>query len=117
MVSMGGYLYMVVNISEGVYELWRSSGQPGREEFVATLPNWVREMFASASTVFMTIDTPETGLELWRSDGTAAGTYMEGDLLPGPVSSSPEDFFELNGDVFFTARDALFNRELWMITP
>jgi ELWxxDGT repeat protein len=65
----------------------------------------------------MTIDTPETGLELWRSDGTAAGTYMEGDLLPGPVSSSPEDFFELNGDVFFTARDALFNRELWMITP
>jgi ELWxxDGT repeat protein len=117
MVSMGGYLYMVVNISEGVYELWRSSGQPGSEELVATLPNWAREMFASASTLFMTIDTPETGLELWRSDGTAAGTYMEGDLLPGPVGSSPEDFFELDGDVFFTARDALFNRELWVITP
>jgi len=41
---------------------------------------------------------------------------MEGDLLPGPLGSSPEDFFELNGDVFFTARDELFNRELCLIT-
>ncbi len=117
LTSMGGNLYMIVEAVEGEYDLWKHSGAPGGEEVVTRLPSWVQSTFASESTLFMTIDTPETGVELWRSDGTAAGTYLESDLLPGPEGSRPEDFFELGGDVFFVARDAAFNRELWAITP
>src|SRR3954469_14879762 len=33
---------------------------------------------------------PEHGMELWRSDGTEAGTWMVIDLAPGSTSSSPQ---------------------------
>lgn len=117
LVSIGSDLLVVVNVSEDVRELWRTNGQPGNEERVAALPNFPQEMFAGESILYMSIDTPETGVELWRSDGTAEGTFMQGDLLPGPIGSRPEDFFELDGNIFFTARDILFNRELWVHRP
>jgi ELWxxDGT repeat protein len=45
------------------------------------------------------------GRELWASDGTAAGTRMVGDLLPGPDDSSPHDLTLLGGRVYFLAAD------------
>ena len=36
-------------------------------------------------------DTPEYGTELWTTDGTADGTQLLIDLVPGPVSSEPEN--------------------------
>jgi len=42
------------------------------------------------------------GLELWRSDGTAAGTYAI-DVIAGPDSSNPAELTDVNGELFFVS--------------
>jgi ELWxxDGT repeat protein len=48
------------------------------------------------------------GYELWKSDGTAAGTAMLKDIVPGTRGSSPASLTDLNGVTYFEA-----NNELW----
>ncbi|HQK96523.1 MAG TPA: T9SS type A sorting domain-containing protein [Bacteroidia bacterium] len=43
------------------------------------------------------------GNELWRSDGTTAGTYMVKDISPGTADSNVGEFEALNGNIYFTA--------------
>jgi len=58
--------------------------------------------------------TAATGVELWRTDGTAAGTYMVRDINPGPESSEPADrFIILNNEIYFSAFTAQNGREIW----
>lgn len=53
------------------------------------------------------------GYELWRTDGTEAGTELVIDLLPGPVSGLPMDFVTVGGALYFTATDGT-GFALWM---
>ncbi len=53
------------------------------------------------------------GQELWRSDGTAAGTSMVRDISPGVASSAPMFFTRLLGRTFFTASDPEHGAEPW----
>jgi uncharacterized repeat protein (TIGR01451 family) len=55
------------------------------------------------------------GLELWRSDGTAAGTWLLQDIAPGPEPSSPRSFAVTDSYVFFTANDNTTGFEPWAI--
>ena len=41
------------------------------------------------------------GAELWRSDGTAAGTIMLKDINTGSGDSYPREFTSLGGAVYF----------------
>ncbi len=53
------------------------------------------------------------GGELWRSDGTTAGTYMVKDIQPGPNGSYAGSFIGINGEIFFTADNGVTRDELW----
>src|SRR6185295_3573578 len=53
------------------------------------------------------------GQELWRSDGTAAGTVMLKDIKPGSASSNAGNLINVNGTLFFTADDGVHGNELW----
>ncbi|MBN1449218.1 MAG: PKD domain-containing protein [Bacteroidetes bacterium] len=53
------------------------------------------------------------GFELWRSDGTAAGTAMVYDLNPGAGSSSPSMLTVLGSDLFCAAYTPATGTELW----
>src|SRR4029079_4090585 len=53
------------------------------------------------------------GTELWVSDGTAAGTRMLKDIVPGAGSSAPSCFIALGTTVFFNVKRADSTRELW----
>jgi ELWxxDGT repeat protein len=44
-----------------------------------------------------------SGIELWRSDGTEAGTYLLKDVNAGPFDSSVGYLTAVNGTLFFTA--------------
>src|SRR5690349_5658241 len=56
--------------------------------------------------------SPAGGAELWRSDGTPAGTFMVKDILAGTGWSSPGSFATYKGATYFTASDDA-GGELW----
>jgi len=53
------------------------------------------------------------GGELWRTDGSAAGTKFVKDVWPGPNSSSMSYGLRLGTSVFFEANDGTHGSELW----
>ena len=61
--------------------------------------------------------TPETGRELWRTDGTAAGTVLVRDIAPGPLSAfglNNDSAFNVVGNTaYFAADDGVHGVELW----
>jgi ELWxxDGT repeat protein len=77
------------------------------------------EMTASGSLLFFFGHDPEHGTELWKTDGTAAGTTLVEDVLPGPNSAFTRDVAGANrleaagGRVFFAATDGERGVELW----
>ncbi len=58
-----------------------------------------------------------SGRELWRSDGTALGTYMVRDLCPGSCGSRSwfrEPMAAVGNYLFFVANDGVHGLELWV---
>jgi ELWxxDGT repeat protein len=55
------------------------------------------------------------GRELWKTNGTAAGTVLLQDINPGPESSSPMAFTESGGILYFVADDGTTGFELWAL--
>ncbi len=70
------------------------------------------EMLTIGNTVFFSANDPLLGRELWKTDGTLAGTVVVKDIEPGAVGSSPTQFCNLNGILFFAANGP-GGRELW----
>jgi ELWxxDGT repeat protein len=121
LTNVNGTLFFMAD--DGVHgtELWRSNGSapgtvlvkdinPGSAPglFFMTLTNVNGTLFFSANDGFKV-----HGVELWRSNGTAAGTVMVNDIDPGTGSSLPSDLVNRNGSVFFQATDGVHGGELW----
>lgn len=68
---------------------------------------------AAGSLYFFLADNGTNGYELWKSDGTDAGTVPVQDILPGAVGSAPRALTNVNGTLFFTADNGTNGRELW----
>lgn len=56
---------------------------------------------------------PDHGRELWRSDGTVAGTRRVEDIRPGAEGSAVERLTEYKGRVWFFADDGQHDFALW----
>ncbi len=65
------------------------------------------------NTLYFFAKTPTSGYELWKSDGTAAGTTMLKDINPGEASSWPHNFVNFEGQLAFVANDGTHGLELW----
>ena len=69
---------------------------------VATNSSFSGEFIALEDNVLFAADSC-AGRELWKTDGTAAGTEQIKDIHPAPHESSPSRMFELDGNVYFDA--------------
>src|SRR5262245_18159900 len=65
------------------------------------------------ATIFFSARDNVHGRELWKTDGTAAGTAFVKDIRPGSGSSYPEYLTDFNGTLFFTANNGMNGTELW----
>lgn len=81
-----------------------------------TGPNGSSEPFwicAGDSVVFFAANDGLSGAELWRSDGTAAGTRLVKDIVPGAHSSAPYKITAAGPDIFFVVGTDFENPVLW----
>jgi trimeric autotransporter adhesin len=129
--ELGARLFFAGSGAEGV-ELWVTDGtaagsrlvkdiRPGFEEQLDTygLPPYPRSsspygFVPLGSVVLFVAADDEHGEELWRSDGTPAGTTLVADLCPGPCSPRIAETTGFGGRVFFVADGpGASGRELW----
>jgi len=76
------------------------------------------EMFPSPMAVFQNeiyfqADDGLHGIELWKTDGTGAGTVLVKDINTGIDGSNPSGFIVFNNELYFSADDGVNFRELW----
>ncbi len=91
-------------------------------------PQLVKDMFTGAApngssnpylftavegTVFFVASDGVHGYELWKSDGTEAGTVMVKDILAGSASSAPAQLVAIGGRLFFTVQNSSSGTDLW----
>ena len=78
-----------------------------------TLPSSPQMMMTVGGTTFFRASDGATGFELWKSDGTAAGTTRVKDIEPGPGGSDIGSMTRVGTTLFFTANTGSAGIELW----
>jgi ELWxxDGT repeat protein len=121
LTAVNGTLFFTEN--DGVHggELWRSDGTSDGTFMVKDiLPgagsganNSPKSLIDVDGTLFFVATDGVHGFELWKSDGTEAGTVMVKDIALGGAESSPTNLTNVNGTLYFTAYDSTHGRELW----
>jgi ELWxxDGT repeat protein len=118
----GGKLFLQATDDAGA-ELWVSDGSAGASQVADLEPgagsSSPQDLTAAGGLLFFTADTSGSGRELWKSDGTAAGTVPVKDIQPGAPSSFPSSGIPgtfaapAGGPLFFAADDGTNGEELW----
>lgn len=97
--------------TDGTHEITAldTSGNPGNwASFSGTYPD---NSLVVGNTYFFTGLDQAHGRELWKSDGTAAGTQLVADLVPGAGDSDPQGFVQMNGILYFGAAGELWRSD------
>jgi ELWxxDGT repeat protein len=120
--TVGGVTYFGAADGTHGYELWRTDGTRAGTRLVKDInPGPANSLFStvninpvvSGATLFFAAITNEKGAELWKSDGTEAGTVLVKDIYPGISSSFPRNITPLGSGVVFMATTELEGTELW----
>lgn len=135
LVDVEGTLFFAANDGATGVELWKSDGTEAGTVLVKNIrvpvpptvpdpnppdlsssPNSIVE---AGGVAYFQANDGLTGAELWRSDGTEAGTFLVADINSGfapngtPLSSSPRNMIEFNDQVVFRADDGVTGIELY----
>lgn len=76
-------------------------------------PPYTAELVELGGIVYFTGQDGIHGTELWRSDGTEAGTWRVADICAGSCSSGIKKLGAAGGTLFFGANDGFHGDALW----
>jgi uncharacterized repeat protein (TIGR01451 family) len=131
----GSYPECLINVSSTLYfgaddgthgrELWKSDGtvegtvlvkdiNAAGDGFPECWDPWDPTYLVGVDgTLFFNAWDGTLGWELWKSDGTTAGTVLVKDINPGVDDSWPTPMAQVEGLVFLSAWNPTTGRELW----
>jgi ELWxxDGT repeat protein len=118
----GTLFFFAADFTHG-FELWKSDGTEAGTVLVkdinpgqASSPYFTGSsglIVNAAGTAYFGAYDGAHGFELWKSDGTEAGTVLVKDIAPGPTSSSPFHLCAVGKTVFFAATEGQGAAGLW----
>jgi ELWxxDGT repeat protein len=125
--SSGSYVPLgnlaVFQADDGVHgvEPWVTDGTAGGTQLLKDInpgsatssPSYVLDSAVISNVLYFTADDGNHGTELWRTDATAAGTYMVSDLTPGSNGSGISRLHNVNGTLLFSLDQGNSNA-LWV---
>jgi ELWxxDGT repeat protein len=114
-------IYFFATTATAGIELWKSDGTDAGTVMVKDINPGTADSYDDSYTSFFSnnnilyFDAKDatSGTELWKTDGTSAGTVMLKDINAGTASSNSADFTALGTSVIFSATDATHGTELW----
>lgn len=115
--ELNNELYYTRHYAPGLRALFKLDGITETQLSVgAQDARYVRAYASANKVVFQSDGTNSTDWEIWISDGTPSGTNELADISYGNSGGSDaKNFFELNGNIYFTAYgDAGVGRELYI---
>jgi ELWxxDGT repeat protein len=121
-----GYLYFRAFTPNTGYELYRTDGTPNgtvlfknfsiQGDGIPTNTSTAYAMngpYQVGSVFYFAATDDKNGTELWKSDGTAAGTVLVKDINLSGGSSNPNGFVAVGSMLYFKADDGVNGEELW----
>jgi ELWxxDGT repeat protein len=128
LTNVSGTLFFAANNGSNGVELWRSNGTSAGTMLVRDIGTGTRlnnlgipgpnsSSPASLANVngvlYFAANNGTSGSELWKSNGSSAGTVLVADIRPGANASAPAQLTNANGTLFFVADNGVNGRELW----
>jgi ELWxxDGT repeat protein len=121
--NVNGTLFFAANDGQNGYELWKTDGTASGAVLVKDIPDGGASLYGGSfptnlvnvnGTLFFKASDNPHYYELWKSDGTEAGTVLVKDIFPDGETShiyAPTNF---NGRLIFWANDGVHGPELWV---
>ncbi|MFN7806294.1 MAG: ELWxxDGT repeat protein, partial [Planctomycetaceae bacterium] len=126
-MNVNGTLFFRANDGVNGSELWKSDGTSSGTVLVRDISSgsasstpvslYLSYLTNLNGTVYFTANDGSSGLELWKSDGTSAGTVLVQDIRSGAANGNPSRFANVNGVLFFRADDGISGMALWRTLP
>ncbi len=121
-VIVGNVFYFIASGLDTGYELWRSDGTDFGTYIVKDINPGYKNAFVDETSsnltningvLYFSADDGINGFELWKSDGSEAGTVMVKNIAGGVSNSSPYGFTSINSEIVFGCDDGVNGVELW----
>lgn len=120
---VGSEAYFLGSRTNGTLGLWETNGTAAGTSEVRDLSSYEsgssyfagQSMVASGNTLYFTTNDGSGGVDLWMSNGTAAGTSVVKDFTASSGSFvAISDLMPFDGGLVFVADDGTAGTELWV---